>query len=55
MSARRVPHVADVLRMQLKLLIGTKYVAAVAVIPLLSLFAFEIFNPLEDAPPWLAP
>ena len=53
MSAERMPRAADVMRMQLRLLIPTKYVAAVVVQPLLWLVALNIFNPIEDAPPWM--
>jgi hypothetical protein len=53
MSAHRVPRAGDVLRMQLKLLIGTKYVAVVTVLPLLGLMALHSFNPIENAPPWM--
>ena len=54
MSEHRVPRAAEVLRLQLKLLIGTKYVAAVLLLPLIGLVALNIFSPLEGAPPWLA-
>jgi hypothetical protein len=53
MSAQRVPRAADVLRMQLKLLIATKYVGVVVVLPVIGLTALNVFNPQEGAPPWL--
>jgi hypothetical protein len=53
MSAERMPRAADVMRMQLKLLIGMKYVAAVIVLPLIALMLLHTFNPIEDAPPWM--
>jgi hypothetical protein len=53
MSKERLPRAADVLRMQLKLLVGTKYVGAIVVLPLISLIALNILNPQEGAPPWL--
>jgi hypothetical protein len=53
MSAERLPRAADVIRVQLRLLVGTKYVATVIVLPLIGLAALHTFNPIEDAPPWM--
>lgn len=53
MSASRLPRAADIMRMQLKLLIGTKYVVAVIVLPMILLLLLDTFNPIEEVPPWL--